>query len=163
MKVSNKVILILMLFITGTVSAQPLFTDYFESGTASAQWEHFFEAEDLISAVPMATAPDPLATGGNYIGWLQDSDGSFTGAALSVAGMTTDQDYSIEADVYCYVYHPEGSAYTGVAIYADSTIGIIGTYIKMVADFDANQRIRLYNNHLDPVTFQYTFTYIHSK
>ena len=107
-----------MLFITGAVSAQPLFTDNFESGTASAQWERFFEAEDLITAVPMATAPDPLATGGNYIGWLQDLDGSYTGAALSIAGDTTDQDYSIEADVYCFIpgipggiplYHPRTS------------------------------------------------------
>ncbi len=146
-----------MLFFTREVSAQPLFTDDFESGTASAQWERYFEAEDLITAVPMATAPDPLATGGNYIGWLQDSDGSYTGAALSIAGMTTDQDYSIEADVYCYVNYPPPSAYTGLAFYADSSIG---TYIKMVADFDANQRIRLYNNHLDPVTFQYTFEHI---
>jgi len=160
MTVSNKVILVIILFITKAVSAQPLFMDNFESGTASAQWERFFEAEDLITAVPMATAPDPLATGGNYIGWLQDSDGSYTGAALSIAGMTTDQDYSIEADVYCYVYHPEGSAYTGIAFYADSTIGVDGTYIKMVADFDANQRIRLYNNHLDLITFQYTFEHI---
>jgi hypothetical protein len=160
MIVSNKVVLIFMLFITGTVSAQSLFTDDFESGTASAQWERYFEAEDLITAVPMATAPVPLATGGNYIGWLQDSDGSYTGAALSIAGMTTDQDYSIEADVYCYVYHPEGSAYTGIAFYADSSIGDFGTYIKIVADFDANQRIRLYNNHFDPNTFQYTFEHI---
>ena len=160
MIVSNKVVLILMLFITGVVSAQSLFTDDFESGTASTQWERYFEAEDLITAVPMATAPVPLATGGNYIGWLQDSDGSYTGAALSVAGMITDQDYSIEADVYCYVNHPPPSAYTGVAFYADSSIGDFGTYIKMVADFDANQRIRLYNNHLDPITFQYTFEHI---
>ena len=146
--------LVLMLFFTSVVSAQ-LFTDDFESGTASDQWEHYFDpAEDLITAVPMATAPDPLATGGNYIGWLQDSDGSYTGAALSVAGMTTDQDYSIEADVYCYVNNPGGSAYTGLAFYCDSTIG---TYLKLVADFDGDQRFRLYNNHLDMTTFQYTF------
>jgi len=146
--------LVLILFFTSVVPAQ-LFTDDFESGTASALWEHYFDpAEDLITAVPMATAPDPLATGGNYIGWLQDSDGSYTGAALSVAGMTTDQDYSIEADVYCYVNNAGGSAYTGLAFYCDSTIG---TYIKLVADFDADQRFRLYNNHLNMTTFQYTF------
>ena len=127
MKVSNKVILILMLFFSSIASAQ-LFTDDFESGAASTDWEVFWAGEDFISAVPMATAPDPLATGGNYIGWLQDSDGSYTGAALSIAGMTTDQDYSIEADVYCYVNYPTPSAYTGVAFYADSTIS---TYIKV--------------------------------
>lgn len=147
--------LVLMLLFTSVVPAQ-LFTDDFESGTASTDWEVFWEGEDLITAVPMATAPDPLATGGNYIGWLQDSDGSFTGAALSIAGSITDQNYSIEADVYCYVNNPNGSAYTGVAFYADPDTNV-NTYIKLVADFDANQRFRLYNNHLDPYTFQYTF------
>ena len=147
--------LVLMLFFTNLVQAQQLFTDDFESGTASPDWERYFEAEDLISAVPMATAPDPLATGGNYIGWLQDSDGSYTGAALSVAGTTDLQNYSIEADVYCYIPDTtEVSEYTGIAFYADSTID---TYIKMVCDFDASQRIRLYNNHFDLITFQYTF------
>jgi hypothetical protein len=145
--------LVLMLFFTSVVPAQP-FTEDFESGTASTDWEVYWAGEDLVTAVPMATAPNPLATGGSYIGWLQDSDNSNTGAALSIAGMTTDMDYSIEADVYCYVNHPDGSAYTGVVFYADSTIG---TYIKLVADFDADQRFRLYNNHLDLTTFQYTF------
>ena len=147
--------LALMLFFTSVTSAQ-LFTDDFESGTASTDWGVFWESEDLISAVPMATAPDPLATGGNYIGWLQDSDGSFTGAALSVAGSITDYNYSIEADVYCYVNNPGGSAYTGVAFYADPDTNV-NIYIKMVADFDADQRIRLYNNVFDLTTFEYTF------
>jgi len=97
-----------------------------------------------------------LTGGGDYIGWLQDSDGSYTGAALSIAGEITDQDYSIEADVYCYVNNPNGSAYTGVAFYADPDTNV-NTYIKLVADFDADQRFRLYNNHLDMITFQYTF------
>jgi hypothetical protein len=145
--------LVLMLFFTGVVSAQ-LFTDDFESGTASPGWEHYFEAEELVEAVPMANAPVPLANGGDYVGFLQDIDGSYTGAALSVAGETTWQNYSVEGDVYCYVNHPGGSAYTGLAFYCDSTIG---TYIKLVADFDADQRFRLYNNRLDPVTFQYSF------
>jgi len=147
--------LALMLFFTSVTTAQ-LFTDDFESGTASTDWGVFWEAEELVTAVPMATAPDPLATGGNYIGWLQDSDGTFTGAALSVAGSITDYNYSIEADVYCYVNNPNGSAYTGIAFYADPDTNV-NTYIKLVADFDADQRFRLYNNHLDPITFQYTF------
>lgn len=146
--------LILMLFFSSVVPAQPIFTDNFESGTASPDWEVFWAGEDLVTAVPMATAPDPLATGGNYIGWLQDLDGSYTGVAMSVAGSTSLSDYSIEADVYCYVNHPSGSAYTGVAFYADPSTGI---YIKIVADFDADQRIRLYNNFVPP-TFQHIFT-----
>ncbi len=146
----------LMLFFTSVTSAQ-LFTDDFESGTASTDWGAFWMGEDVITAVPMGTAPDPLATGGVYIGWLQDSDGSYTGPALSVAGEITDQNYSIEADVYCYVpASTEGSVYTGVAFYADPDTNV-NTYIKLVADFDVSQRFRLYNNRLDPVTFQYSF------
>ena len=152
-------LLVFIVFTTGIV-AQTLFTDDFESGTVSPEWEHYFSGiepglfEELIEAVPMANAPDPLGNGGNYVGFLQDVDGSYTGAALSVAGETTWQNYSVEGDVYCYTNHSGGSAYTGLAFYADSTIG---TYIKLVADFDADQRLRLYNNHLDPITFQYTF------
>jgi len=74
---------------------------------------------------------------------------------MAIAGTTNLYDYSIEGYVYCYVYHFSGlSAYTGLVVYADSTIG---TYIKMVADFDSNQRIRLYNNHVDFGTGQYSF------
>jgi len=162
----NKIFTILSLAIffllsTGIILAQPIFSDDFESGTASTDWEHYFSAtepgmfEELIEAVEMATVPEPLSTGGNYAGWLQDIDGSYTGAALSVAGETTMQDYSIEGDVYCYV-NQSPSAYTGLAFYCDSTIG---TYIKLVADFDTDQRLRLYNNRLDPVTFQYSFSH----
>jgi hypothetical protein len=141
------------------INAQVLFSDDFESGSASTEWEHYFSAlepgtfEELIEAIDMASIPRPLANGGDYAGYLQDADGSYTGAALSVAGETTWQNYSIEGDVYCYVGQSP-SAYTGLAVYSDSTIG---TYIKLAADFDADQRLRLYNNRLDPITFQYSF------
>jgi len=164
MKNSITIFSILVLMLSGSSSSfAQLFSDDFESGTASLEWE-VYKPQDAcndpgeicenVTAVTMATAPDPLATGGNYIGWLQDLDNSYTGVGHSVTGMTSDQNYSIEADVYCYVNHPQGSAYTGISFYADSSIN---TYIKMVADFDADQRIRLYNNHLDMITFEYTF------
>ena len=41
-----------------------------------------------------------------------------------------------------------------MAVYSDSALG---TYIKLAADFDADQRFRLYNNHLNMTTFQYSF------
>ena len=135
------------------VLSQTLFSDDFESGSASTLWENYFYNEDLVAAVDMANAPEPLFNGGNYIGYLQDIDISYTGAALSIAGESTWQDYAVEGDVYCYV-NQSPSAYTGLAFYCDSTIG---TYIKLVADFDTDQRLRLYNNHLDFITFQYTF------
>jgi hypothetical protein len=151
-------VMILSFMISATVFAQQIFTEDFESGTASPDWGVFFAGEDEVAAVPMANAPEPLATGGNFVGWLQDVDTSYTGVALALAGTTAMMDYSIEADVYCYVNHPDGSAYTGVAVYSDSSIG---TYIKMAADFDPAPypRIRLFNNHLDPITFTYTFNH----
>ena len=145
-----------LLLLSSSISAQSIFTDDFESGTPSSEWGVFYTGEDDLEAIPMANAPEPLSTGGNYVGYLIDADTSYTGIALAIAGNTTDADYSIEADVYCYVNHPDGSAYTGIAVYSDSTIG---TYIKLAADFDPvpYPRLRLFNNHFDLGTFSYTF------
>jgi hypothetical protein len=139
------------------IIGQQIFLDDFESGFESPEWDVYFANEDTLVAADMIYVPDPLLTGGNYVGYLQDTDGSNDGAALAIAGTTNMHDYSMEADVYCYVNYPGPfSAYTGIAVYADSTIG---TYIKMVADFDADQRIRLYNNHLNTITLEYTFSH----
>ncbi len=148
--------LILMLVFTVASSAQPIFTEDFETGSAHADWEAFFPNEEIVVAASMTNPPLPLPTGGNFVGWLQDIDTSYTGVAVSIIGETSLQEYSIEADVFCYVNHPGGSAYTGLVVYADSSIG---TYIKMAADFDPVPfpRIRLYNNHFDLGTFTYTF------
>jgi FlgD Ig-like domain len=154
-------ILSLMFFpivFSGLISAQQIFSDDFESGAASPEWGVYYAGEDELAAVPMASVPLPLANGGDYVGWLEDVDTSYTGVALALAGSTEAANYSIEGDVYCYVNHPDGSAYTGLAVYSDSSIG---TYIKMAADFDPvpYPRIRLFNNHLDPITFTYTFNH----
>ena len=155
MKKSITVLLVMMLLavFTGFASAQ-MFTEDFEDG-ADISWQQYRADEEMIIAIPNTGMAVPvLATGGTQIGYICDVDDSYTGAAILLNGVTTNQDYSIEADVYCYVNHPEGSAYTGIVVYADSSMG---TYIKMAADFDANQRIRFYNNHLNMETFQYTF------
>ena len=146
-------ILILMLALSSSSFAQ-LFSDDFESGTASPDWGVYRAGEENVVAVTMATAPEILVNGGDYVGYIQEIDYTYSGAAIILAGATSLQNYSIEGDVYCYVNHPDGSAYTGLAVYSDSALGI---YIKLAADFDADQRFRLYNNHLDMVTFQYTF------
>ncbi len=130
-----------------------IFTEDFESGTASSDWGVYRFGEENVVAVPMAEAPQALAGGGDYVGYLQDIDVSYTGAAIALAGDTDMQNYSIEGDVYCYVNQPV-SAYTGLVVYGDSTKQI---YIKLVADFDGDQRLRLFNNKLDFQTFQYTF------
>ncbi|MEN8192820.1 MAG: FlgD immunoglobulin-like domain containing protein [Bacteroidota bacterium] len=142
-----------ILFLSSSIISQ-VFTDDFESGTASSDWGVYFTGEETVSGVAMSEAPVALSNGGSHIGYLQDSDGTYTGVAQAVAGDESMQNYSIEADVFCYVNHPSGSAYTGLVVYADSTID---TYIKMVADFDGSQRIRFYNNHLNMTTFQYSF------
>ncbi len=137
-----------------------IFSEDFESGTPSSEWQVFFTDEEPIEAVAMSSAPAPLATGGNYVGRIMDADASYTGAAMAVAGDTTLANYAIQADVYCYVNNSGGSAYTGLAVYADSTRGGSQSstfYYKLVADFDASNRFRLYNNQLNSSTFQYTF------
>jgi len=153
MKKTYTLIFSTFLFLTNSLFSQAIFTDDFESGSASSEWGVFFTGEETVTGVAMSEAPANLANGGDYVGYLQDSDGSYTGVALAVAGETSLENYSIEADVYCYV-NASPSAYTGVAVYADSTED---TYIKMAADFDGNQRIRFYNNHLNMTTFKYTF------
>ena len=142
-------------FITVAVESQgALFTDDFETGTASANWQVYRAGEENVVAVAMSTAPAALANGGDYVGYIQDADVTYNGASIILAGETSLQDYAIEGDVYCYVNHSGGSAYTGLVVYADSSMS---TYIKLVADFDGDQRLRLYNNHLNMQTFQYTF------
>ncbi len=157
--ITTFLISVLFLFLSSSLFAQVLFSDDFESGSANSDWGSFFKDEETVVGVSMSEAPVALPSGGNYVGYLQDSDGTYTGVSISTAGETSLQNYSIEADVYCYVNAPDASAYTGLAVYADSAIG---TYIKMVADFDADQRIRLFNNHFSMATFSYSFDHTFS-
>lgn len=148
-------ILMLNLLIASFVFAQPAsFSDNFEGGTVRPEWGLYWAGEENVTAIPMASAPTALETGGDYVALIHDADASYNGAAIILAGDLASKDYSIEGDVYCYVNHPGGSAYTGLVAYADSAAGI---YIKLVADFDGDQRLRLYNNKIDVATFQYTF------
>jgi len=142
---------------TSTGQSQYLiFNDNFESGTPHESWGLYRAGEEAVTAVAMNTVPVILEQGGSYAGLAHDSNASYNGAAIILAGATSLRNYSIEGDVYCYVNHPGGSAYTGLVVYADSAAG---TYIKLVADFDGDKRLRLYNNHLDVQTFKYTFDY----
>ncbi|MDP2365603.1 MAG: FlgD immunoglobulin-like domain containing protein [Ignavibacteria bacterium] len=142
-------LLVFIVFATG-ISAQPLFTEDFESGTANAQWTFFYTDEDIVTAKPMAEAPHVLTTGGNYVGWLQDIDASYTGSAVAINGSDTLTNYSIEADVYCYVNNSGGSAYTGLVVYADTSKH---DFYKLRADFDASNRINFSGLRSDPITF----------
>jgi len=142
-----------------TVSVPPgeeeiLFADDFETGFPADEWMPFWEDEELIDAVNMTSAPAILGNGGEYVGFLQDADGTYTGAAMSISGSISDQNYSVVADVYCYADAVGVSAYTGIAAYADPDSNY---YVKLVADFDADNRLRLYNNDFSMETFEYTF------
>ncbi len=153
----SKLLLLTILFgclINFAFAQTIIFSDDFESGTPSGEWGLYRAGEEPLEAVSMGSAPAVLANGGNYVGLLQDADASYTGAAIALAGTEDLSNYTIEADVFCYTNHDSGSAYTGVAVYGDSSVG---TYIKFVADFDGSDRFRLYNNHLNFQTFQYTF------
>ncbi|NOZ08052.1 MAG: T9SS type A sorting domain-containing protein [FCB group bacterium] len=155
MKSTLTVVLTFFTLIVFLPAQDVIFSDDFESGVPSDQWQLFWADEEAIQAVDMATVPAPLDEGGSYAGFLQDADGTYTGAALAVAGDVSSQNYTITADVYCYVNNPGGSAYTGVVAYADSSQNY---YVKLVADFDGDNRLRLYNNIFDMQTFQYSFS-----
>ncbi|MCK9211727.1 MAG: hypothetical protein M0P61_12890, partial [Ignavibacteriaceae bacterium] len=123
-----------------TIAQTVIFTENFESGSVNAAWATYYKNEDMLVAKPMANAPKALATGGSYVGLLQDIDGTYTGSAVATAGDLSLKDYSIEADVYCYVSNAGGSAYTGLVVYADSTKR---DFFKIRADFDASDRVNL--------------------
>jgi len=133
-----------------------LYEEHFTGGVPKLAWGLYRKNEENLSVAPDPNAPDD----DGYVGLVQDADGSYSGASIVLAGEPTLSDYSIEADVYCYVNHPGGSAYTGVAVRADSSFSgsqTHGIYVKVAADFDADQRLRLWNNQLNFSTFQYTF------
>jgi len=132
-----------------------IFTEDFESGTANAAWGTYYANEDQLIAKPMSAAPSALAGGGNYVGLVQDADGSYTGSAVAIAGDLALQDYSIEADVYCYVNNAGGSAYTGLVVYADASKK---DFYKIRADFDASDRVNLSGLKSDPNTFMPLFS-----
>jgi len=155
-------ILIFSLLSNGSIFPQVLFTEDFESGTAAPSWGVFYvnpetgEPEDSVVAVPMSQAPQVLPTGGDYVGWLQDVDATYTGSAVAINGNVNLYNYSIEADVYCYVNNPDGSAYTGLVVYADSSNN---DFYKMRADFDVSNRINFSGLKSDTITFQPKFNH----
>ncbi|HQI39690.1 MAG TPA: FlgD immunoglobulin-like domain containing protein [Ignavibacteriaceae bacterium] len=143
-----------LLFFSTDFFAQVIYSEDFESGTANAGWYYYPNPstglpEETVVAAPMSNAPSPLAGGGNFMGHLQDLDGSYTGSATALNGATSLANYSIEADVYCYVNEPL-SAYTGLVVYADTTLK---DFYKLRADFDANDRINFSGRRSDPNTF----------
>ena len=154
--------ILLFLAFTSGVFAQTYFTEDFESGFADTSWGVFYidpttqEPEDSVVAVPMAQAPEVLATGGSYVGWLQDTNFTYQGSAVAINGSTSLANYSIEADVYCYVNNSGGSAYTGLVVYADTTKH---DFYKLRADFDASDRINFSGLKSDPITYMPLFSH----
>ncbi|MCX6138353.1 MAG: T9SS type A sorting domain-containing protein [Ignavibacteriales bacterium] len=132
-----------------TLPTDIIFSEDFETGTAKAAWGTYYAGEDSVKAKPMSAAPKPLTGGGNYVGLLQDINGSYTGSAVSVAGALNLKNYSIEADVYCYV-NQALSAYSGLVVYADSSKR---DFYKLRVDFDVSDRINLSGLKSDPNTF----------
>ena len=126
-----------------------IFSETFESGTASSAWGSNYPGEETVIAKPMANAPKALTGGGNYVGLLQDLNGTYTGSAVATTGALTLKDYSIEADVYCYV-GGSLSSYSGLVVYADSAKK---DFYKMRSDFDASARINFSGLKSDPNTF----------
>mgnify|MGYP003958017459 FL=1 len=135
-----------------------IFSEDFESGAPSDDWELYRAGEEPIQAVTMASAPAELDGGGNYVGMIWDEDVTYAGSAHALAGDVELSDYTVEADVYCYVNNSGGSAYTGLIVYADSgraASAETGFFYKFVADFDGDNRFRLYNNQLSGWSYTY--------
>lgn len=147
--ISIIVFILSFLFTEKTFAQGVIFSENFESGTADASWGAYYKNEETVVALPMIQAPAVLATGGNYVGLLQDINGSYTGSAVAFSGAVTLKDYSIEADVYCYV-NASPSAYSGLVVYADSSKK---DFYKMRVDFDASDRINFSGLKSDPSTF----------
>ena len=148
--------LIVFIMIMGVTFGQT-FTEDFEDADVS-DWAQYRLGEEMIQAIDMSAAPAVLLEGGDKVGFIQDADVSYSGAAILLTGDTLDADYTVEANVYVYENHPSGSAYTGLVAYADSSqIGPAahGYYVKLAADFDADNRFRLYNNQFSG--FSYTW------
>ncbi len=130
----------------------------FEDGDIS-EWQQYRIDEEMIQAIDMTSAPAILIGGGDKVGYIQDLDYSYSGAAILLTGETIFADYTVEADVYVYE-NASSSAYTGIVAYADSSHQgphSHGYYVKLAADFDGDNRFRLYNNQLNFSTFQYSF------
>jgi hypothetical protein len=145
------ILMLVLSFISvrGAFGQLTVFSDNFESGKANTAWGTYYKAEDSVKAQLSTQAPKTLSGGGTYAGWLQDIDGSYTGSAVAVAGSRFLRDYSIEADVYCYV-NKTLSAYSGLVVYADSAKK---DFYKLRVDFDANDRINFSGLKSDPNTF----------
>jgi len=132
-----------------TFFAQLIYSEDFETGTINQNWGTYYANEDNIIVKPMTDAPQVLAEGGSYVGWLQDVDATYTGSAVAINGDPSLTDYSIEADVYCYVGQ-SSSAYTGLVVYADTANN---DFYKLRVDFDASDRINFSGRRSDPNTF----------
>ncbi len=146
---------LVLLVLVSLAWTQTVYTETFEDQDVS-EWQLYRAGEEDIQVVAMNDGPAVLQEGEDYIGMIGDLDVTYSGAAINLVGDPTDANYSVEGWFWVYNNHPQGSAYTGLVAYADSTTGY---YVKLVADFDADNRFRLYNNQLDFSTFQYTFHY----
>lgn len=144
---------IIILMVTLGMSYGQTYSEDFEDGVVS-DWQQYRANEEMIQAIDMASAPAVLVGGDEKVGYIQDVNATYRGAAILLMGDTQDADYIFEADVYVYENHSGGSAYTGLVAYGDSSKGY---YVKLVADFDSDNRFRLYNNQLNMSTFAYTF------
>ena len=149
---------LIMLAMTFSLGFGQAYTEDFEDSDVS-DWQQYRLDEEMIQAVDMTSAPAVLIGGGDKVGYIQDLDYSYSGAAILLTGERMFADYTVEADVYVYE-NASTSAYTGIVAYADSSHQgphSYGYYVKLVADFDGDNRFRLYNNQLNFSTFQYSF------
>jgi hypothetical protein len=148
-RLSFVAIIFIAAFIQPVKAQTVIFKEDFESGKPDSLWQTYYKNEDSILAVPSSQAPKTLSGGGNYVGYLQDVNGSYSGSAVAVAGDLELKNYSIEADVYVYV-NQSLSAYSGLVVYADSSKH---DFYKLRVDFDISDRINFSGLKADPNTY----------
>jgi uncharacterized protein (TIGR02145 family) len=152
MKINNTIWMLTIFSLTTGLTLSQSYSEDFEDGDVVG-WEQYRANEEMIQAIDMASAPAVLTGGGTKVGYIQDVDATYSGAAILLMGDRLDANYTVEADVYVYE-NASPSAYTGIVAYGDSSEGY---YVTLVADFDANNRFRLRNNRINTTTFEYTF------
>jgi predicted SnoaL-like aldol condensation-catalyzing enzyme len=152
--------IITLMFLSFSLGFGQTFSDDFEDGDVVG-WQQYRLDEEMIESIDMSAAPAELLEGDDKVGYIRDVDYSYSGAAILLTGDAMDANYTVES--YVYVYENAAvSAYTGIVAYADSSHQgpqSHGYYVKLVADFDSNNRFRLYNNQLDMSIFDYTFSH----
>lgn len=129
---------LLTVFLLGSLLfSQAIFEEYFTGGTMQLDWHPWF-TDSLGIGDSMSVINDPTTPGGDS--WAGRISNEYMGVAgLTYSGLSTLEDYYIEAWIYTIVTTVSGP-YNGIAARMNPSTRY---YYRMVSDFDNSGRIRL--------------------